>query len=187
MSQSSDFDHSTEEWEAQRELFTHYYVIEDKPLWEVKSIMENTYGFRATERQYKRRIALWNLDKNIRDSEMKAMLRLQVQRKNEQGKQSIFYIHGRPVENKKLERYVRRKGLSEADIMAWNAPVPPYITCQTPPPGTAGAQTAGSQGAGSQMGESSQSGAAGQYNTSFSSYPSSTSTYRYPSQYYPSF
>jgi hypothetical protein len=48
MSQSSDFDHSTEEWEAQRELFTHYYVIEDKPLWEVKSIMENTYGFRAT-------------------------------------------------------------------------------------------------------------------------------------------
>jgi hypothetical protein len=52
---------------------------------------------------------------------MKAMLRLQVQRKNEQGKQSIFYIQGRPVENKKLERYVRRKGLSEADIMAWNA------------------------------------------------------------------
>jgi hypothetical protein len=47
-SQQSEYEHSTAEWEAQREIFTYYYVTEDKPLWEVKEIMENSYGFRAT-------------------------------------------------------------------------------------------------------------------------------------------
>lgn len=51
---------------------------------------------------------------------MKSMVYLQLRRKNEQGKDTAFYIHGRPVENQKLDRYIRRKGLSQVDIMAWN-------------------------------------------------------------------
>lgn len=47
-SRNSEYDHTSEEWEAQRDLFTHYYAVEDKPLREVKEIMENQYGFRAT-------------------------------------------------------------------------------------------------------------------------------------------
>jgi hypothetical protein len=72
------------------------------------------------ERQYKRRIALWNLDKNIKDSDMKVMLRVQLQRRNQEGKETAFYLHGRPVAHQKLERYLRRKALSENEIMAWN-------------------------------------------------------------------
>jgi hypothetical protein len=72
------------------------------------------------ERQYKRRITQWNLDKNIKDSDMKVMLRMQLKRKNEQGKESEFTIHGRPVQAQKLERYVRRKGLSNSEIMSFN-------------------------------------------------------------------
>lgn len=47
-SKNSEFDHTSEEWEAQRDIFTHYYAVEDKPLREVKEIMESQYGFRAT-------------------------------------------------------------------------------------------------------------------------------------------
>ena len=51
---------------------------------------------------------------------MKVMLRMQLKRKNEQGKESEFTIHGRPVQAQKLERYVRRKGLSNSEIMSFN-------------------------------------------------------------------
>lgn len=47
-SKHSEFDHTSEEWEAQRDIFTHYYAVEDKPLREVREIMESQYGFRAT-------------------------------------------------------------------------------------------------------------------------------------------
>lgn len=62
---------------------------------------------------------MWNLDKNIKDSEMRVMLCLQLQRSYE-GKESEFYLHGRPVPDVKLERYLRRKALSENDILSWN-------------------------------------------------------------------
>lgn len=45
---NSEYDHTSEEWEAQRDLFTHHYAVEDRPLREVKEIMENSYGFCAT-------------------------------------------------------------------------------------------------------------------------------------------
>ncbi|KIN01170.1 hypothetical protein OIDMADRAFT_145279 [Oidiodendron maius Zn] len=177
-SRHSEYDHTSEEWEAQRDLFTHYYAVEDKPLREVKEIMENQYGFRATERQYKRRIALWNLDKNIKDSDMKVMLRVQLQRRNQEGKETAFYLHGRPVPHQKLERYLRRKALSEADIMSWNMPLPSYITCHTPTYETA-----------PQMGESSRSGAAGQYGSYSTSQYDASSAYATTSSssYYPTY
>jgi hypothetical protein len=51
---------------------------------------------------------------------MKVMLRVQLQRRNQEGKETAFYLHGRPVAHQKLERYLRRKALSENEIMAWN-------------------------------------------------------------------
>jgi len=42
------YDHTPEEWEEQRELFTRLYSVVDKPLKEVKGLMEELRGFRAT-------------------------------------------------------------------------------------------------------------------------------------------
>lgn len=70
------------------------------------------------ERQWKRRITMWNLDKNIKDSDMKAMLRVELQRRLYEGKETAFFLHGRPVPSKKLERFVRRKSLSNDQILA---------------------------------------------------------------------
>ena len=59
------------------------------------------------ERQYKRRIAQWHLDKKVKDDEMRIMLRNQKQRKRE-GKKSIFTIRGRRVNPKKIEQFSHR-------------------------------------------------------------------------------
>lgn len=51
---------------------------------------------------------------------MKVMLRIQLQRKTQEGKETTFYLHGRAVPHQKLDRYLRRKAMSDAEIMAWN-------------------------------------------------------------------
>jgi hypothetical protein len=127
-------DHSAEEWDAHRDLFTRYYIVQDKPLSEVKVIMESQHGFRATyvlvvfpinclnnrrfsERQYKRKIAAWKLEKNIKDADMKVMLRKQLKRKVEDGKESEFSVNGRPVPPQKMNRFVQRKSVTQDTIL----------------------------------------------------------------------
>ena len=60
------------------------------------------------ERQYKRKISYWRLDKNIKESEMRAILAVRDIR-IERGKQSVFYVRGRRVDPAKIDRFAKRK------------------------------------------------------------------------------
>ncbi|TGO24115.1 hypothetical protein BPAE_0112g00340 [Botrytis paeoniae] len=126
-------EHSAEEWERQRLTFTQLYTTEDKPLKEVMKIMENEYRFRATPRQYKRRIEQWKLDKNIKENDMRIILRKDLKRKRE-GKKSEFRICGREIEPKKIQRFTQRYKATEESILEFNVETPCYIDCDTPAP-----------------------------------------------------
>ncbi|TGO47402.1 hypothetical protein BCON_0279g00010 [Botryotinia convoluta] len=126
-------EHSTEEWERQRLTFTQLYITEDKPLKEVMKIMEKEYGFHATPRQYKRRIEQWKLDKNIKENDMRVILRKDLKRKRE-GKNSEFRISGREIEPKKIQRFAQRYKVTEESILEFNVETPCYIDCNTPAP-----------------------------------------------------
>ncbi|TGO91199.1 hypothetical protein BPOR_0036g00290 [Botrytis porri] len=126
-------EHSAEKWERQRVTFTQLYTTEDKPLKEVMKIMENEYGFRATSRQYKRRIEQWKLDKNIKENDMRVILRKDSKRKRE-GKNSEFRISGREIEPKKIQRFAQRYKVTEESILEFNVETPCYIDCDTPAP-----------------------------------------------------
>ncbi|CZR67940.1 uncharacterized protein PAC_17839 [Phialocephala subalpina] len=135
MSQSSSnkaTDHSPEVWELQKARFTQHYINEDRPLREVQGMMSSLYGFRATERQYKRKIAQWKLEKYIRDDDMQVVLRKQLKRKLEEGKESEVSVNGKPVPPQKMQRFVQRKRLTDEAILAYEAGTPSYITCRTP-------------------------------------------------------
>lgn len=125
-------EHSAEDWECQRATFTRLYIAEDKTLKEVMEIMENEHGFRATPRQYKRRIEQWKLDKNIKESDMRIILRKDLKRKHE-GKKSEFKISGRDVEPQKIERFAQRKKMTES-ILGFDIETPGYIACDTSAP-----------------------------------------------------
>lgn len=118
---------SSKDWQDHRQNFERLYVTENKPLRAAMAEMARIYGFEATyvrrfhaqarqilnqgtnrERQYKRRITEWRLDKNIKDDEMRAMLRKAKERRR-QGKDSVFYVRGRLVDPKKMERFSLRK------------------------------------------------------------------------------
>jgi hypothetical protein len=68
------------------------------------------------ERQYKRKIAARKLDKNIKDADMKVMLRKQLKRKLEDGMESEFEVNGRAVPPQKMSRFVQRKGITDEEI-----------------------------------------------------------------------
>ncbi|KAG4433124.1 hypothetical protein IFR05_011391 [Cadophora sp. M221] len=136
--------HTHTDWELHRERFIHLYMEEDRQLPEVKAIMESQYGFSATDRQYKRRIAAWGLEKNIKDGDMRVMLRKQAKRKLELGKDSEFLLNGRPVKSQRLGKYVQRKKIQEDQFLLDESATPPYITCRTPNDGDNSTSTASS-------------------------------------------
>ncbi|KAL8957437.1 MAG: hypothetical protein Q9193_005289 [Seirophora villosa] len=127
---------SSQSWQEHRDLIQQLYVDEKRSLPNVIKEVQRLTGFYATERQYKRRISAWSLDKNIKNGEMKAIIAMEAIRLRK-GKQSLFYVRGRQVDPKKITRFARRENINrnqddEAD--------PDYrllsqtIRCITPPP-----------------------------------------------------
>ncbi|KAH8165329.1 hypothetical protein CIB48_g2902 [Xylaria polymorpha] len=53
-----------EDWDAHQATIRRLYLDEKRPLKDVVVIMENDYGFRATAKMYKTRLAKWKMLKN---------------------------------------------------------------------------------------------------------------------------
>ncbi|KPI45079.1 Vegetative incompatibility protein HET-E-1 [Cyphellophora attinorum] len=58
--------HDRNQWEAQRQAFTSYYLTEKRTLNEVISIMRDHHNFSASPRQWKSRLHSWGLNKYVR-------------------------------------------------------------------------------------------------------------------------
>ncbi|KAL9585533.1 MAG: hypothetical protein Q9203_004211 [Teloschistes exilis] len=121
------------DWEHHRETIERLYVADDRSLPEVVSMMSAWHGFVATERQYKRRISDWHLDKNVKDEEMRAIIATESSRL-QQGKRSVFYVRNRQVDSKKIDRFAHRKKIDKYRSAALaKSTLPPDVRCITPP------------------------------------------------------
>lgn len=76
----------------------------------------------VSQRQFKRKISVWRFDKNIKSHEMEAIVRKKIQRMVAERKQSTFRLRGVPVEEAKINRYLRGKESS-------------FLTIRIPSPG----------------------------------------------------
>ncbi|KAK9780284.1 putative Clr5 domain-containing protein [Seiridium cardinale] len=56
--------HTPKEWQTMYMVIRQLYVIEHRKLSEVMTIMEQQFGFKATEQMYKKRFTAWGLAKN---------------------------------------------------------------------------------------------------------------------------
>jgi len=61
----------------------------------------------SSERQYKTRITQWGLDKKVKHNEMKAIVRIERKRKVQEGKDTCFRVRKRPVDRKKIKRFIK--------------------------------------------------------------------------------
>lgn len=120
--------HTSQEWEDQRSEITRLYLTENRPLKDIVEIMEREFSFCATcvaaqlkgyaaqclsnngcsERQYKTRISQWALEKNVKFDEMKAIVRKYQERKVQEGKDTLFRVRKRPVDPKKISRFIKK-------------------------------------------------------------------------------
>ena len=55
--------HDNAEWEKHKQLIKRLYLKENKPLKDVKYVLEKSHNFRATERMYKTKINRWGYGK----------------------------------------------------------------------------------------------------------------------------
>jgi hypothetical protein len=136
-SQSKSREHSAQDWENQRPRITQLYSTENRSLEEVIAVMKGEYGFEAkyvqfsclwltasgfdmysSERQYKRRISQWHLDKKLKDSETRHIAQKQKKREVFENKDTNFRVRGRLVEPDKISRAVMRKNISDEELLA---------------------------------------------------------------------
>ncbi|KAK4447812.1 hypothetical protein QBC34DRAFT_427047 [Podospora aff. communis PSN243] len=128
-----------DEWEAHRPAIQELYQNQNLALKEVIRIMEESHGFRATQRMYKTRIKSWGLDKNFKESEVVELFRLRRER-DRIGKPTVYAIRGREVDWDRVQTYVRRKGLDiarlidEAPLINASSSAAREVSCRTPTP-----------------------------------------------------
>ncbi|KAL2870050.1 Clr5 domain-containing protein [Aspergillus lucknowensis] len=99
----------SEDWNKYRTIIESLYRDDQLKLRDVKRIMEREHKFVASEKQYKDRLAAWNIRKNIKAKEVNIMIRKQ-QKRAARGKQTVFRVAGQKVDTKRIARFVRRYG-----------------------------------------------------------------------------
>ncbi|KAK3370749.1 Clr5 domain-containing protein [Lasiosphaeria ovina] len=96
-------------WECHRETITRLYLVEDRPLEEVRRIMAAQFGFKATKRMYTFRVKKWGIKKNYTADE-KDQIALQIAdalAKNQELSGLVF--NNRPIKHHRIVRHVRSK------------------------------------------------------------------------------
>ena len=148
---------TSKDWEDRRGLITRLYLEEDKTLKEVM-VLVNVGGFKArlvavivhysasleqvltgdrdSEKMYNTRIKQWGITKNEKEHEARAIVRLHHQRI---GKPSTeMSLRRRPVNVRKSEMHLKRKGISIEDVLSSSSNCAPAedldLVCRTPPP-----------------------------------------------------
>lgn len=73
-----------------------------------------------SERQYKVKIKEWQLEKNIKASDMKILLAKRNQRKQEKDARTVFLIRDIKLDSIRLERFATREHDISEDHVSWS-------------------------------------------------------------------
>lgn len=97
-----------DQWAEIRDVFTQLYLVENRKLKDVQTILSKKHGFNASEKMYKRRISEWKIGKNYKARD-KELLAQRVKAYVDAGRdvQSLSF-RGRPVKLDRVKRHFRR-------------------------------------------------------------------------------
>lgn len=122
----------TRAWDQFYGQIRELYWEQDLPLDTVIQIFKSDYGFHATKKQWKSALERWDMFKNVKTDEMKAIVRVK-DRRDFEGKATEFWVRDRLVPQVKIDRFkarVRRTGHTPAEatpLSVW------YFTPQNGP------------------------------------------------------
>ncbi|KAK5089709.1 hypothetical protein LTR70_007555 [Exophiala xenobiotica] len=126
---------TADDWRRIRPVLIKMYQDEKQTLVTSISDVRKLYGFRASERMFRRKFEAWGIERKFKEHEVRYMLVLEhVRRSN--GKCTELLRNGKPVDAEALERYVRRKGMRVSQVLSDNrrgkVEACHYIQCLTP-------------------------------------------------------
>ncbi|KAK5070020.1 hypothetical protein LTR64_001854 [Lithohypha guttulata] len=132
------FPPTPQDWLQIQDVVRAYYVNQKLPLKEVRIVLRDRHGFRATDRMIKARLKQWGYLKNAKKEDWH-FLALLHQRRKERGKLStVFDVRGHRKTVKDLQRFIRNQNmtveqfLDEARDSTGGKQIPEYIQALTP-------------------------------------------------------
>ncbi|OAL22133.1 hypothetical protein AYO20_11233 [Fonsecaea nubica] len=101
---------SPEEWASIKGIFIELYVHQGKKLSETKQVLAEQYNFHATEKAFKRRIAIWGAFKNYKSTEKEAVANLMALARSERTDLTLStaQLHGKPIKWDRIRRFSSR-------------------------------------------------------------------------------
>ncbi|PVH70403.1 hypothetical protein DL98DRAFT_136415 [Cadophora sp. DSE1049] len=108
--------YSTEAWDAIKPLIKKFYIDDNKSLPQLMAMLSEKHDFHPTVKMFKRKFELWNFAKNITDKTARPLLD-QKTVSDATGRLTILGPHGRPVDERRLRKYLRRKGRTPLNPM----------------------------------------------------------------------
>ncbi|EKG17330.1 hypothetical protein MPH_05396 [Macrophomina phaseolina MS6] len=126
------------DWEGMRDNITRLHLQEAKPLGEVISCMEDTYGFHATKSQYEGQFRKWNIRKNLRKGHAEQhwkLIKWKIEKRRKQGKETDVYMDGALLQSKKVKKEISRYSISTMEGLVFHnkcPATPPSFNLRTP-------------------------------------------------------
>ncbi|KAF8863851.1 hypothetical protein BDZ45DRAFT_738053 [Acephala macrosclerotiorum] len=87
-----------EEWAEHRDFIAGVYPLGGMTNKKVVAMLREDRGFLVTERQHKRKLESWDLQKNVRRDKMKVLAK-KTHRRKSQGKETTFRFRGKVVKS----------------------------------------------------------------------------------------
>ncbi|KAJ4990517.1 hypothetical protein SVAN01_03964 [Stagonosporopsis vannaccii] len=123
------------DWKLHETVIRSLFLKDGLPLNKVKDFMKEKHQVTATDRQWKHRIKRWKLDRNVKDHEMRAMIRKsQFRRVSEPRRPQLnFRVRGFNVDHKKLLRWMKEHDVAGDQLYTdgSGARTPSDISCYT--------------------------------------------------------
>ncbi|KAK3941755.1 hypothetical protein QBC46DRAFT_352996 [Diplogelasinospora grovesii] len=122
------------DWEPVKARIIELHISQDQTLPSVMDQIKQEFDFEATQRQYINILKKWNLGKNIRNEEMKAIVRKRQQRRlAEKNKPDLlFRVRDQVVPPQKIDRWMAANSVAADDMYDAGAETPEGLTCWTP-------------------------------------------------------
>ncbi|KAL2060740.1 hypothetical protein VTL71DRAFT_9382 [Oculimacula yallundae] len=121
-------------WNFHKDEIRRIYIEEDRTLQVTMRMIEDKYGFKASPRKWKMKLKEWNFEKYFPATIMSFAVAKTEKRKNDEGKETIFYHGDSLIPSEKIEHFKRRKMSSKARIASPDPGTPRDIRYHTPGP-----------------------------------------------------
>ncbi|GAP92889.1 putative multiple ankyrin repeats single kh domain [Rosellinia necatrix] len=96
---------ATSDWEQHKAIILHIYILENTPLNQLISYMQQKHNFTKTKSQYEYQFKKWGVKKNLRKKDWQ---HLPHQLQNRRGKQSEITLLGAPLSPSRVRKAMQR-------------------------------------------------------------------------------